>query len=129
MINAELRTTKTHLEMRYSKPNQLFGKDPFFPVSSEQEARRMLQFENRKYIIETMVAWLKQRQHALNSSSENANELINKLQFIRKASITCICKSIDEARKDFESLRPSETSTCFSYYQNAILPILDFCKP
>ena len=127
MINAELKPTDNRLEMRYSNPKGEFTNSAFFPVTSEQEAMRMLHFKNRKYIIETLTRWLNQRNYALNYSDPKGIKLLNFLQYIEKASFDYIRISIGKLRADFESIQPPSTSRFHKHYTTTILPILDYC--
>ena len=127
MINAELKPTGTHLEMRYSNPKGEFKNSAYFPVLSEQEAMRMLHFQNRRYIVETLTKWLKQRNVATAYSNPKGVKLLDLLQHIEKAGFHYIRVTVGRMRADFETMRPSINSRYHNHYVTTILPILEYC--
>jgi hypothetical protein len=137
MIIAELLApSENSLYMRFSNPNQDFGKNEFFPVATAEEAKRKVYFQNRKYVVETMTAWLNQRRHILiyrtahpvdQSTLTKIDNMISWMYDLEKRSFTNICTTIRNKRMDLESIAPSEKSRFYNYYMKAIVPILDFC--
>jgi hypothetical protein len=138
MIIAELVSQNENvLLMRFSNPNQDFGRNEFFPVANPEEAKRKMYFQNRKYVVTTLAAWLKQRRHTLNyrtahpvdqSTLTRIENTISWMYDIEKRSFTHICNTIRNKRMDLESIAPSEKSRFYSYYIKTIIPILDFCS-
>lgn len=136
MIIAELVSpTENVLMMRFSNPSQIFGKNEFFQVANPEEAKRKMYFENRKYVVVTLAAWLKQRRHTLNchvpvdqSTITKIDNMISWMYDIEKRSFTYICTTIRNKRLDLESIAPSEKSRFHGHYIKTIVPILDFCS-
>jgi hypothetical protein len=138
MIIAELSTQNENvLMMRFSNPNQEFGRNPFFPVANAEDAKRKMYFKNRQYVVETLGSWLRQRRHALNAKSAQLSDdktvrmidnLISWVYDMEKRGFAHICTTIKNKRQDFESIAPKETSRCYSHYIKTIIPILDFCS-
>ena len=129
MIYAELvPQTENRLLVRFSNPDHTFGKNPFIQVNNELEAKRMLHSKNKAYIISTMVSWLKQRKHAVPSSSQKISNLIHSLDHIQGNSFPYICNFIGRFNHEFEAVAPSEKSRFYSHFNNVVKPILTFCK-
>lgn len=138
MIIAELVSPNENvLLMRFSNPNQDFGRNEFFPVANPEEAKRKMYFQNRKYVVTTLAAWLKQRKHTLNyrtahptdqSTITKMENMISWMYDMEKRSFTYICTTIRNKRLDLESIAPREKSRFYDHYIKTIVPILDFCS-
>jgi hypothetical protein len=128
MINVEIVPKNDHLVfVRFSDPNEEFGNKPFIVVDSIDEAKRRMYFKNRIYITEKLTCWLKQRKHALPDSEREIDMLLGWIHDIHKSGFSYICDFVKRKRLSFESFAPSESSRCYAYYNDTIVPILNFC--
>lgn len=101
-------------------------------VENEQEAKRLIYFLNRKYIIEKLGGWLNQRHKALSGTNAgqryaDAARLKILLQYYDKAALHGLCQFISLHRELFEKIAPLGDSDHLPYFKNTITPILDFC--
>jgi (p)ppGpp synthase/HD superfamily hydrolase len=101
-------------------------------VENEHEAKRLVYFLNRKYILEKLTGWLNQRQKALRGTNvgeryADSAKLQVLLQYYNKAALHGLCQFISKHRQMFEGVAPNEASDHRAYYNNTIRPILDFC--
>jgi hypothetical protein len=101
-------------------------------VSTPGEVQRLKYFHKRKYIIEKLQRWLRQRKMALlfSPDASKINDVV-KLQgllaYYEQASLATVCKSVSIHSDLYKSLAPGNSSKLFNYYANFILPILFFC--
>ena len=102
-------------------------------ASSAGEAERFAHFMNRRYIIETMCAWLRQRMKAyqvtgFEQQRTAAIVILGELIFLSQASVGAIRKYLREHEKQIRSIAPGEKSRQYRYYEKVIGSIMAFCQ-
>ena len=125
------------LFLRFSNPKEVFTSDAYQVIrGTEQDVRRMLYFRNRKYIIETLGAWLKQRKRAIEErpDQEEFSKKLEKVIALRDmvlhhtfSSLWSLCDYVVRKQAEIEFIAPGENSRHYNYYQKTILPIIRYC--
>lgn len=101
------------------------------------DAKRRLYFRLRRYITETLKAWLMQRWYAIASNkttdryTEKLNAiqiLINQLNTYQQASHRRVVDLVCRQRSKIELISPGEKSRYRDHYIKIILPILKYCR-
>lgn len=103
-------------------------------ATSLEDAQRIVDFINRKYIIENLTSWLHQRKYAIAmfNDSHNRNKIVAidtlemGLNHRKYASLRNICAFITSSESYFTDIIPSQSSRHYKYFSKTILPILRF---
>lgn len=100
---------------------------------SQGEACRLAHFMNRRYIIDTMCSWLRQRMKAYQAEGFEAQRitalgLLGELIYLSQASVGAIRQFIREHEKQLLSIAPGEKSRQHNYYEKVIVSIKAFCQ-
>jgi len=103
-------------------------------ATSLEDAQRIVDFINRRYILENLISWLHQRKYALSMISDGSQQ--NKLLVIemlemglnyrKYASLRNVCAYICLSEANLKLIIPSSSSRHYKYFHNTILPILRF---
>jgi hypothetical protein len=131
MILAHVKKT-THKEyflVRFSEPDETFQKEVYVPVQGWAEVQRRMYFRNRKYIIDTLVSWLNQREHAIKdkTSLEMLQEIRFNLTNINANSFYNLCRFVIRKTPQIQEIAPKEGTKFHPFYKLKIIPILAFC--
>ena len=105
----------------------------FKNVATLEDANRLIYFLNRKYILEKLKSWLKQRRFAIQMTSNRSRsmevaKMLVLLNYYDHAGLHVLCAFITKHRSVIETLVPPLTSVHYNHYQNQIKPIIDFCQ-
>ncbi|MBC8053785.1 MAG: hypothetical protein H7Y13_12040 [Sphingobacteriaceae bacterium] len=106
-------------------------------AENTEDVYRQLYFRIRKYICTTLIAWLLQRQHAINLNPEShlyvdrmaaVQELLIKLDYYKASSCRHLGNVINKHNDQFLLLAPGKKSHHYRHFETTIKPILDFCS-
>lgn len=139
MIIAKVKSgPQNYLYLKFSNPNEVFTEDRYQVVrGTDQDVRRKLYFRNRKYIIDTLGPWLKQRKRAIEErpDQEEFSQKLEKVTALRDmvlhhtfSSLWSLCAYVIRKRDDISLIAPGESSRHFKYYSTTILPIIEYCE-
>lgn len=103
-------------------------------ATSLEDAQRIVDFINRRYIVENLFSWLHQRKYALSISTDGSNRhkilaidtIEMGLTHRKHASLKNICAFICLSEDNIRLAIPSPSSRHFKYFHKTILPILRF---
>lgn len=104
-------------------------------VNSKSDAERVMYFQNRKYITQHLINFLKQRQYALGLTKHyhqqiaDAQVMINQLEVFGNASFHTVQKWVYNHEALINEFAPGEKSSHYKHYETVILPILMSCRP
>lgn len=137
MITANYIQTPTGLQVRFNIPDPEKGLLFEFTTAADMaEAKRKLYFRLRRYIVEKISAFIRQRSHAIapHPALERYAEKMAVIQTLRlqlehyeKASYWQLCNLISRQAAKIELIAPRETSRFYGHYQRTILPIIQHC--
>lgn len=102
-------------------------------VRNQDEADRLVRHHNRKYMVDRLQSWLRQRKEAVKHSPDASKiMLIAQLQVLlgyhQHASLKSLCAAIAKHAEYFEKVSPSESSRFYGHYTTVIQPILAYCR-
>lgn len=128
---------QNYLLLQFSNPKEVFTNDEFQAIRGNyQDVRRMLYFRNRKYIIETLGSWIKQRKRAIEERP-NQDFFLKKVDtaiILRDvvlhhsfSSLWSLCDYVVRKQDDIKFIAPAESSRHYKYYNNTIVPIIEYC--
>nr|WP_294897770.1 hypothetical protein [uncultured Pedobacter sp.] len=103
-------------------------------VHKVQDAHRLLYFNTRNYIHDKLSRWLVQRSVALAKYKEHHKLAIQQglydvLKKYQNTSYSTLCATVHELSDKIILIAPPEHSKQRKYYEQAIFPILEFCRP
>lgn len=127
MIIAEVVPENGFVFLRFVEPGEKTETKPYITLNSMEEAEGRISFRSRNYIIEKLTAWLNQRSHAMPNAQFQINMYISWVSEVKLRGLSYVCDFVHRRRDKFEAIAPTQTSKCYSYYQNNILTILDYC--
>jgi hypothetical protein len=130
MITALATQHKTHIAMEIIYP----GKAPkqFATAANTGEAKRLVYFHNRKYIIEKLSSWFSQRMYCRDKFHvpviKEAAELKVLLASYKDTSLHNLCKVVADHSAAIWSVAPGKQSGHRAYFESTIIPIINFCE-
>jgi len=130
MINAEVIPAPNNTFLvRFSNPNEDFGKTPYQTAYKLADIERQVYFKNRDYIVQTLIRWLNQREHAMRNEQRLLSLIAtrNLLYDISGASFYHVMLFVRKKFSLIESFAPGEQSRFYNHYKTKILPVLQFC--
>ena len=140
MITASLTQHKSYLQVVFIFPD-LKSVETILPGSDPEklvgEARRLMYFKNRDYILQKLTGWLNQRIFAFNityrtSCAMDAAKLILMLGHYQNISFFNLCCLVADHRPQFEALAPSyrygRHNGHYNAWRNKIMPVINFCS-
>lgn len=132
MIHADCKPTHNNLfEVRFSDPNESFGKKPYEMTASMAEINRILYLRNRNYLVTTVAKWLNQREHAIKDATVLQQLHQVKERFsgaLRITSYYNVCAEIRKSTVFLISIAPPEKSRFYNHYQNNVLHVINHCQ-
>ena len=129
MVTAEIHQKSSQLIfIRFQEPGEKIENKPFIAVPSLQEATRRLYFLRRMYVISKMRSWLNQRAKAKLGHHKEINMMLSWIKEVESTSFLHVCDFIKRRRLLFESIATPSTSSCYNYYINTIVPLMDYCE-
>lgn len=128
MIIAEVVPEKGFVFVKFIEPGENPARKSYITLNSMEEAEARISFSSRRHITEKLTAWLKQRAHALPHAQPEINMMLSWVADVKLRGLSYVCDFVKRRRPQFESIAPATTSTCYSYYQNNILTILNYCS-
>jgi len=101
-------------------------------VKGMENVNRIIYFHNRRYIVEKLSSWLRQRMYVADITNNtgllaSAAQLYTVVQFHQNASLIGVCGIIFKNAERFKAIAPGEQSKHFKHFNSIILPILNFC--
>ncbi|HEY4148925.1 MAG TPA: hypothetical protein VGM41_08350 [Chitinophagaceae bacterium] len=104
-----------------------------FTVADMSEAKRLLYFHTRNYILDKLKGWLNQRIRALTAAGEylradKANELQQRLINFTDTSFFRLADFLIKQESKILFVAPGQKSRNYNYYHDNILPILEYCR-
>ncbi|SDM39644.1 hypothetical protein [Pedobacter antarcticus] len=112
---------KSHLKS--VSPSELAGHQ--ITLSLVMSEDRMTVFQNRKYVITTLLTWL--RRLKPNYHQNEMHELISWLENIKLRGHFHICFLIAENADKFHSIAPGLDPADYFQYKNIITPVIEYC--
>ena len=131
MIEAMVNMIDNLLVLNFSYPNgSIVGP---ITVSELSDAKRLVYFYNRTYILDKLKPWLKQRAYALMLTKcpkleAEAYRILEHLNRFTKLSFFRLCDWVIDHEESIKAIAPGEKSHHYPYYRDTILPILEFCE-
>lgn len=127
MIKSEVVPENGFVFLRFIEPGENPETKTFITLNSPEEAEGRIRFRQRAYIIEKLISWLNQRNHALPNSRGTINMYLSWVGEVKLRSLPYVCDFVKRKRENFEAIAPGTESKFHNHYQTIILPILDFC--
>ncbi len=102
-------------------------------VANEEQAIDLVKYLNRRYILDTLRSWARQRHKALEVRSGagrllKAAELLVLLSGLDNAKLPALCNAVALHEEWFRIIAPADVSSHHRYYYNSILPIIEYCR-
>jgi hypothetical protein len=131
MITAYATVYPRFMQLEIIRPDN--NQVQFKNVDDINEAQRLVYFLTRRYILEKLRGWLKQRREALRNTGSgqkfaDASKLLVLLNYYDHAALLGLCHFISLHINMFEAIAPVETSRQFGHFEKIINPILSYCR-